>query len=135
MLGAPAKAKDGCDWKTRTCFGINWKTAAPADVAGINVNSRNEGGDTPLHWAVENGSLAVVAVLLQVGADTNARSDATSYTPLFWAAGWNANLIIAALLIEAEADVNTEESRDDSLTGSDGFPTYGYETTPLHIVE
>ncbi|WOV90203.1 MAG: ankyrin repeat domain-containing protein [Candidatus Zeuxoniibacter abyssi] len=67
MLGAPAKAKDGCDWKTRTCFGINWKTAAPADVAGINVNSRNEGGDTPLHWAVENGSLAVVAVLLQVG--------------------------------------------------------------------
>ena len=79
--------------------------------------------------------LAVVAVLLQVGADTNARSDATSYTPLFWAAGWNANLIIAALLIEAEADVNTEESRDDSLTGSDGFPTYGYETTPLHIVE
>ena len=96
---------------------------------------RNEGGDTPLHWAVENGSLAVVAVLLQVGADTNARSDATSYTPLFWAAGWNANLIIAALLIEAEADVNTEESRDDSLTGSDGFPTYGYETTPLHIVE
>jgi ankyrin repeat protein len=49
--------------------------------AGADLKARDEGGDTPLHWAAEEGeSPAIITVLLDAGADLKAR-DSLGETP------------------------------------------------------
>lgn len=38
--------------------------------SGISVNSKDQGGNTPLIWAAYSGSLDVIRLLLERGADT-----------------------------------------------------------------
>ncbi|KAJ5101083.1 hypothetical protein N7456_007135 [Penicillium angulare] len=49
----------------------------------LNVDSRDQWGRTPLSWAAEYGSLAVVKILLGQGADINAL-DYEGDSPLSW---------------------------------------------------
>src|SRR5205085_4730043 len=42
---------------------------------GIDVNSKQEGGFSPLQEAAQNGQLELVELLLQHGADTHAKND------------------------------------------------------------
>ena len=63
-------------------------------------------GGTPLHIAVLTNHLPVIELLIQSGADLNARAtDATGASPLMWAAAFGLKES-AELLIEAGADVN-----------------------------
>ena len=65
-----------------TAFGINWETAGPADVAGIDVDAQGEFGETPLHWAAaSNENPAVIGRLLEAGAKIDAQ-DNDGWTPL-----------------------------------------------------
>lgn len=43
--------------------------------AGADVNSRNDAGRTPLHWAAETENCGVVELLLKVGADVTVEAD------------------------------------------------------------
>jgi len=52
---------------------------------GFSVESRGEDGGTPLHAAAFAGSGATVQVLLDRGADLEARDDSWDDTPLGWA--------------------------------------------------
>jgi ankyrin repeat protein len=71
---------------------------------GYPLNSFDEIGKTPLHYAVENERLDVAKFLIEAGADVNAHDEATiSNTPLAEIAG-NCSLAMATLLIEAGAD-------------------------------
>ena|SRR5579871_652159 len=50
-------------------------------AGGLNVDVRDHGGYTPLHWAADMGLVngdreAIVATLIQAGADVNARDRA-----------------------------------------------------------
>lgn len=38
--------------------------------SGVNVNAKDQGGNTPLIWAAYSGSLEVIKLLLDRGADT-----------------------------------------------------------------
>ena len=78
---------------------------------------------TPLYWAIRNGSLEIVRYLVEHGADVNhqgknqylflfmnndtAFSGNQNWTPLYWAA-WNGNLEIVRYLVEHGADVNLQ---------------------------
>ena len=43
---------------------------------GLNINARDrQWGETPLHYAAESGHLDIMQVLLEAGADVNARTD------------------------------------------------------------
>ncbi|XP_014467386.1 PREDICTED: uncharacterized protein LOC106740649 isoform X3 [Dinoponera quadriceps] len=42
---------------------------------GVSVNSKDRDGNTPLHWAVENGDLKVIELLLDKGATVNIKNN------------------------------------------------------------
>ena len=82
--------------------------------AGSDVNGRDKCGDSPLVLAVmdANGKekLEIVKVLLQAGADVDAKCESFKMTPLHWAAiGGHAK--IAALLIEKGAALHAKDGQ------------------------
>lgn len=77
--------------------------------AGVDVNTSNDRGWTPLHSAARYSSdPGVVAALIEAGATVDARDRARD-TPLHWAAAENADASVVTLLIDAGADVNAKD--------------------------
>ena len=76
------------------------------------VNSKNQYGDTPLHWAAGEGHKDIVALLLADKADVNA-TGIYGYTPLHWAAqlGYTD---VAELLLAHGANVNARDGNRDT---------------------
>jgi 7,8-dihydropterin-6-yl-methyl-4-(beta-D-ribofuranosyl)aminobenzene 5'-phosphate synthase len=74
------------------------------------VNSKNDHGFTPLHFAALSGSREVVQFLLAKGAEVDIR-DINARTPLFFAAR-RGNLELCRLLLEKGAAVNARNKYD-----------------------
>lgn len=79
-------------------------------------DSRDEDGYTPLHRAAYSNNVEIARILIQYGADVNAKTE-YGWTPLHSAVKWS-NAEVAAFLLQHGADVNAL---------SDG------QQTPLHI--
>jgi hypothetical protein len=77
-------------------------------IRNINVNVKDDvSGSTPLHFAAENGHIEITRLLLQNGAEVNARSN-YGYTPLHWAAE-NGHVDILHLLVENGANLEAQD--------------------------
>ena len=74
------------------------------------VHARDSDGSTPLHCATWKGHPAVVALLLDAGADVNARNNNEHWgtTPLHAAAHAN-QAAIAQMLIDHGADLTAQD--------------------------
>jgi ankyrin repeat protein len=72
---------------------------------GAQVTSRNAAGSTALHDAALAGSRPVVELLLNKGADVNARETETGSTPLHHAASWG-RIEVVEVLVKLGADLN-----------------------------
>jgi ankyrin repeat protein len=85
-------------------------------IRNINVNVKDdEYGRTPLHWAVMNGNVEIAQLLLQNGADVNARSNNGS-SPLHVAIKEsNLHVDIVKLLLENGADVHARKNGETPL--------------------
>ena len=78
-------------------------------IRNINVNVKNDvSGSTPLHWAAANGHVEIVRLLLQNGADVNAK-DRWDGTPLHWAAS-EGHIDILHLLVENGVDLEAQDN-------------------------
>jgi hypothetical protein len=78
-------------------------------IRNINVNVKDdECGMTPLHYAAENGHVEIARLLLQNGADVNAK-DNYGWTPLHIAAMYG-HVDIIHLLVENGADLEAQDS-------------------------
>jgi ankyrin repeat protein len=89
--------------------------------AGAKVDDRDETwiartkevfsfGRTPLHLAVGSGRTEVARLLLDRGADVNARDDTGKETPLHYAA-WDGDAELIGLLLSRKADRAARDGR------------------------
>eukprot|EP01088_Endostelium_zonatum_P001747 TRINITY_DN1209_c0_g3_i2.p1 TRINITY_DN1209_c0_g3~~TRINITY_DN1209_c0_g3_i2.p1 ORF type:complete len:429 (-),score=121.70 TRINITY_DN1209_c0_g3_i2:97-1383(-) len=87
--------------------GIINSTKETGELAA-HVNDAQEWfGQTALHLACSNGSLDVIQILLEQGADVNKQDD-NGNTPLHAAVG-DGNIECCRLLLDAKADINVQE--------------------------
>ena len=91
------------------------------DADPLAVHQRGWIGDTPLHWPAHNGSVEIVELLLDAGADIEA-DEINCYggKPLHWASEHEPATV--ELLLKRGADVNARNAKTDS-------DSYGF--TPL----
>jgi len=74
---------------------------------GTDVNTKDEFGCTPLHWAVRARSPEVASLLITNGADINATAGPDNLTPLMTAR----KLPVIELLVSKGVDVRSQENK------------------------
>jgi hypothetical protein len=97
---------------------------------GVNIDTRRNGGWSPLHVAVTNGRVEVVQILLENGADVNAKSnrgDSALHLACYGRRMAGRKAIIGQLLLYgADVSAQNNENGADDDAGAGG-------RTPLHI--
>ena len=92
------------DWNTPGFF----RRATPEDLTRCletqDPNARNENGRTPMHYAAQGTSPALVTVLAEAGAELNAPDGKGGWTPLHLAAWFSKTPSVVAALLAAGAD-------------------------------
>jgi hypothetical protein len=102
-------------WRGRTQLhhcaenGLTSSVKRLLSIRNINVNVKDdEYGRTPLHWAALNGHVEIAGLLLQNGAEVNARSKYGT-TPLHLAA-FQGHFDILHLLVENGVDLEAQDN-------------------------
>ena len=102
----------GVNLHEASAMGLDDRVVTRLDADPTLVNSLSHDGWTPLHLASFFGHREVAALLIERGADVNARSTNTRFgkanTPLHAAAA-NGQITTARTLIERGADVNARD--------------------------
>jgi ankyrin repeat protein len=77
--------------------------------AKVNIPSRESMRVTPLHSAAAAREVAIARILIQHGADVNAKQAEAGFTPLHEAAA-NGDMPFVTLLLDSGADINAKMS-------------------------
>ncbi|KAI7055185.1 palmitoyltransferase akr1, partial [Hortaea werneckii] len=87
------------------------------DSGRYTAKSTDEQGITALHWAAINGHHALCHLLIQSGADVNARGGDAQATPVLWASK-RCHLQVVALLLANGADPLMKDDQGYNLLHS-----------------
>ena len=66
------------------CFGVNWETATPEDVRGIDPNALSFWREPPLYYAAYADNIPAIIALLQAGANADMRKLGRATNNLFY---------------------------------------------------
>jgi hypothetical protein len=83
--------------------------------SGVNVNEKNERGDTALLWAVNRQSIDLATLLLERGADPNVQ-ESHGVTPLMLAANMG-QMPMVSLLLDHKANPNLQNQANETALG------------------
>lgn len=83
--------------------------------AGLDPMSRDDFGQTPLHYAVRNGNSVALGLLLKAGADPNAKDTENGSTPLHLAATLKADDLIRDLVAAGADPGLTRKNGEDAI--------------------
>ena len=124
VVAALRSAKDGASGPpkaaaTESC--ANWNTprffrnAKLDDLSRCleteDPNARNENGRTPMHYAAQGSSPAMVTALAEAGANVNAPDEKGEWTPLHLAAWFSKTpSVVAALLVAGANPAATDKA-------------------------
>ncbi len=109
LTALPATAQ-GCEWVDKT--DNYWADITPEQFqacidSGADVNVRSKGERTPLHkLASINKNFKLIKLLVDAGANTEAREDSLGLAPLHLAAGINKTPEMITALLDAGANVH-----------------------------
>jgi len=78
--------------------------------AGAHPNTRIGTGETPLMTCARSGNVETVGILIEYGAEVNAKEPAQGQTALMWAAAEH-HLDVAKALIQAHADLRAHSKQ------------------------
>ena len=98
---------------------------------GVDVNKRDESGNTPLIYACLKGARDLVKILLDNGADAGLGNQ-KNRTPLHFAAQ-SGNFQVMAMLLDAGADVNSTDN--DGVTALMTLALNGKTDAALKLME
>ena len=131
-MSMKAENRVSCEkWNTPDFFSI----AGPEDLTRCldtsDPNARNENGRTPMHYAAQGTSPALVTILAKAGARLNVPDERGGWTPLHLAAWFSTSPSVVAALLAAGADPgavdkkgNTPWDYAQSNTALEGTPPY-----------
>ena len=83
---------------------------------GAQVEARNFGGSTPLHYAASQGHIEIVRLLCDRGADVEARN-INGWRPLHWAAYIGHISVVKELIEERNAEINARNEDGRTALG------------------
>ena len=109
----PHDSKDSAGQTSQLCPAM-WEDPAVCQVfigAGADIETENEKGRSPLHWASLSGALTTVKMLVKAGADVRA-TDARRATCLILAAYGGHTETVRYLVGLPELDLNHQGSRN-----------------------
>lgn len=74
---------------------------------GVDINKRDDWGDTPLHLAINLELIEIIELLINKGADVN-KVDYYGKTPIRWLSSHNKNIV--KMLLEYGTDPNIKDN-------------------------
>jgi len=78
---------------------------------GAGINAMGQGGYTALHWAAQKNQKQAATLLLDAGADVNARTGENGWTPLHVAA-MQSNKDVSKILVDRGADLDAKNNNN-----------------------
>jgi hypothetical protein len=91
-------------------FGLNVLVRLLLESKGVEPDSKDSGGQTPLSWAAGNGHEAVVRLLLDSKGVEPDSKDSGGRTPLSWAAGNGHEAVVRLLLGSKGVEPDSKDS-------------------------
>jgi ankyrin repeat protein len=97
---------------------------------GVNVNSKDEIGFTPLHYIASGSQPEIAKLLIDKGADVNAK-DLNGGTPLHAATPSNQSTKIVELLVQKGANVNAKNNNGETPLDKLGSSNWSTSTEDI----
>ena len=115
MYTAPDRLLDGDFWETATLAEVEAELARGIDPNVTEADARIPDTTTPLHLAASCARPPLIAVLLDSGADIEAREDFLDRTPIHMAASFNPAVGAVVLLLKRDADIWARDKHGETI--------------------